>query len=74
MKEIENKSGMRIFLDMGMPIDLPEKGEFSSSKITKKSYQDLIDHQYLPAIDGEIAGSFKFTKSQKYRHALTFSK
>ncbi|MBF0316321.1 MAG: MBL fold metallo-hydrolase [Oligoflexia bacterium] len=55
--EIENKIGKKIYLDMGMPIDLPEKGEFSSAKITHRSHEELMKSKYLPDVKGLYEGN-----------------
>lgn len=48
--EIQARSGERIFLDFGMPLSLPEEGDYSSRNIRKKSWEDLVEKKYLPNV------------------------
>ena len=42
--------GKSIFLDFGMPLTLPETGEYSSREILKKDWKELVEHKYLPNV------------------------
>ncbi|OGR74288.1 MAG: hypothetical protein A2089_03870 [Elusimicrobia bacterium GWD2_63_28] len=50
-------AGKRIFLDMGMPLTLPEEGPFSSWEIEKRSTAEIVQAGYLPELPGLYNGT-----------------
>lgn len=52
-------AGKRIFLDMGMPLTLPEEGAFSSREIEKQSTESIVRANYLPDLPGLYSGEDK---------------
>lgn len=49
-------AGKRIFLDMGMPLTLPETGAFSSREIEKRSTEEIVRAKYMPDLPGLYSG------------------
>ncbi len=50
-------AGKRIFLDMGMPLSLPEEGPFSSHEIECRSTDEIVQAGYLSDLPGLYSGS-----------------
>ncbi|MFH1620279.1 MAG: MBL fold metallo-hydrolase [bacterium] len=51
--------GKKIFLDMGMPLSLPEDGPFSSREIGRRGTAELVEAGYLPDLPGLYSGRDK---------------
>jgi ribonuclease J len=52
-------AGKRIFLDMGMPLTLPEDGPFAANRIERRSTAEMVTAGFLPDLPGLYSGEDK---------------